>query len=304
MSDLKADAISVSYPYADKGKRGRKQILEPLSLSMSKGESVVVVGPSGCGKSTLLNVLAGFQTPDHGSVSIDHRTLHGPGGNRSVVFQDDALMPWLNAWKNVALGLKFKGVSQQEQKAKAHEVLKWVGLSDFAEQRPTALSGGQRQRLGLARALAVEPDFLFLDEPFGALDALTRERMQGLLLTLWRKTRKGIFLITHSIDEALLLSTDLLVMAGPPGRIIRHLKPGFAERFIDGETPEALRRDPRFETLRQEVNALLHPREENHTAEANQHKGSETISSLSTPFEAADAPYNSTSEQGARHGSI
>ncbi|MGJ8515009.1 taurine ABC transporter ATP-binding protein [Carnimonas bestiolae] len=253
MSELIAEGISVSYPTGN----GRKRVLEPLNVRIQKGESVVVLGPSGCGKSTLLNVLAGFLAPDSGRILLDGKELTSPGGERGVVFQDDALMPWLNARDNVALGLRIAGIGRHTRRQQATQLLDQVGLVQFADQRPAELSGGQRQRLGLARALAVDPDFLLLDEPFGALDALTRERMQGMLLELWRDTGKGIFMITHSIEEALLLATDLVVMGGPPGRVVEHKALGFAQRFINGESPRALRGDPEFVRHREHINQLL-----------------------------------------------
>lgn len=247
MSRLTAEAVSLTFQ-----QNGRERVvLRDLSLSLAKGESLVVLGPSGCGKSSLLNVLAGFQVPDSGRVQIDGRTLDGPGGERGVVFQDDALMPWLSALDNVALGLRIRGVGTSERNARAHEVLKLVGLDEHADYRISQLSGGQRQRLGLARALAVEPDFLLLDEPFGALDALTRERMQVLTLDLWRKTGKGLFLITHSVDEALFLATDLVVMDGPPAHIVKRLPLDFARRYAAGEPVRSIKADPEFARLRQ-----------------------------------------------------
>lgn len=235
-------------------RRGHRQpILQNLDLAVEKGASLVVLGPSGCGKSSLLNVLAGFQPLDAGRVHLDGRTLAGPGGERGVVFQDDALMPWLNALDNVALGLRLRGLSRHERERKAREMLDLVGLTQHAEHAIGELSGGQRQRLGLARALAVDPDFLLLDEPFGALDALTRERMQVLLLEVWKRTGKGLFLITHSVDEALFLATELLVLDGPPARIVRRLDVPFARRFLAGEPVREIKADPRFAELRQEL---------------------------------------------------
>ncbi|MDC7830138.1 MULTISPECIES: taurine ABC transporter ATP-binding protein [Pseudomonas] len=233
---------------------GRRQpILQQLDLAVEKGASLVVLGPSGCGKSSLLNVLAGFQSLDAGRVQLDGRTLAGPGGERGVVFQDDALMPWLNALDNVALGLRLRGLSRREREDKAREMLDLVGLAHHAGHGIGELSGGQRQRLGLARALAVDPDFLLLDEPFGALDALTRERMQVLLLEVWKRTGKGLFLITHSVDEALFLATELLVLDGPPARILRRLDVPFARRYLAGEPVRQIKADPRFAELRQEL---------------------------------------------------
>lgn len=235
-------------------RRGRLQpILQRLDLAVEKGASLVVLGPSGCGKSSLLNVLAGFQPLDEGRVQLDGRILEGPGGERGVVFQDDALMPWLNALDNVALGLRLRGLSRRERETRAREMLELVGLTQHAEHAIGELSGGQRQRLGLARALAVDPDFLLLDEPFGALDALTRERMQVLLLDVWKRTGKGLFLITHSVDEALFLATELLVLDGPPACIVRRLEVPFARRYLAGEPVREIKADPRFAELRQEL---------------------------------------------------
>ncbi|QDD88118.1 taurine ABC transporter ATP-binding protein [Pseudomonas oryzihabitans] len=249
MSRLSLEQASLGF-----ARRGRIQpILQNLDLAVEKGAAVVVLGPSGCGKSSLLNVLAGFQPLDGGRVHLDGRTLEGPGGERGVVFQDDALMPWLNALDNVALGLRLRGLPRSERERRAQEMLELVGLAQHGEHAIGELSGGQRQRLGLARALAVDPDFLLLDEPFGALDALTRERMQLLLLEVWKRTGKGLFLITHSVDEALFLATDLLVLDGPPARIVRRLEVPFARRYLAGDSVRAIKADPRFAELRQEL---------------------------------------------------
>ena len=249
MSRLSLEQASLGF-----ARRGRTQpILQNLDLTLEKGAAVVVLGPSGCGKSSLLNVLAGFQSLDGGRVHLDGRTLEGPGGERGVVFQDDALMPWLNARDNVALGLRLRGLPRGERERRAQEMLELVGLAQHGEHAIGELSGGQRQRLGLARALAVDPDFLLLDEPFGALDALTRERMQLLLLEVWKRTGKGLFLITHSVDEALFLATDLLVLDGPPVRIVRRLEVPFARRYLAGEPVRAIKADPLFAELRQEL---------------------------------------------------
>nr|WP_288465543.1 taurine ABC transporter ATP-binding protein [uncultured Pseudomonas sp.] len=249
MSRLNAERVSLSFE-----RRGAAQvILDNFDLQIDKGESVVVLGPSGCGKSSLLNVLAGFQPADSGRVHIDGKTLQGPGGERGVVFQDDALMPWLDALDNVALGLRLRGLSKAERHARALQVLELVGLASHAHHHVGELSGGQRQRLGLARALAVDPDFLLLDEPFGALDALTRERMQVLLLDVWKRTGKGLFLITHSVDEALFLATDLIVLDGPPARAVLRRQLPFARRYTAGEPVRSIKGDPAFAQLRQEL---------------------------------------------------
>ncbi len=230
-----------------------RQIFSNINLHITKGESLVLLGPSGCGKSTLLNVLAGFQPLDHGSVTLGQEVLTGPSGERAVVFQDDALLPWLTAEDNVAIGLKIKGVNKVKRREKAREYLRLVGLEQLAQHPIQQLSGGQRQRLGLARALAIEPDFLLLDEPFGALDALTREKMQALLLTIWKQTGVGVLLITHSVDEALLLATELYVLQGPPTQIIKQVSPNYARRFLNGEAVRTLKTDTHFAQARQDL---------------------------------------------------
>ncbi|WP_027909003.1 taurine ABC transporter ATP-binding protein [Pseudomonas sp. URMO17WK12:I4] len=260
MSRLNAERVSLSFE-----RRGEAQvILDNFDLQIDKGESVVVLGPSGCGKSSLLNVLAGFQPAGSGRVHIDGKTLQGPGGERGVVFQDDALMPWLDALDNVALGLRLRGLNKAERHARALQVLELVGLANHAHHQISELSGGQRQRLGLARALAVDPDFLLLDEPFGALDALTRERMQVLLLDVWKRTGKGLFLITHSVDEALFLATDLIVLDGPPARAVLRRQLPFARRYLAGEPVRSIKGDPAFAQLRQELLDIFLQEEADH----------------------------------------
>ena len=230
-----------------------RQLFDDINLSINKGESLVLLGASGCGKSTLLNVFAGFQALDKGQVILDHQPVTSPSGQRAVVFQDDALLPWLNTLHNVEIGLKIQGVAKAQRQQLAYDYLELVGLEAYAQQPIQKLSGGQRQRLGLARALAVKPDFLLLDEPFGALDALTREKMQALLLTIWKETGVGVLLITHSVDEALLLATDLCVLHGPPTTILDRAQPSFARRFLKGETVRDIKADPEFSVARQQL---------------------------------------------------
>ena len=256
MSRLTAEAISLSFE-----QRGqRRAILRDLSLGLAKGESLVVLGPSGCGKSTLLNILAGFQKPDQGRVQIDGRTLEGPGGERGVVFQDDALMPWLNALDNVALGLRIRGLGKAERTARARQVLQLVGLQEYAEQSVAQLSGGQRQRLGLARALAVEPDFLLLDEPFGALDALTRAHLQDELLKIVAKTRTTTIMVTHDGDEAVLLSDRIVMLTNGPAATIGEILPVPLARPRDRVR---LANDPVYLSCRAAVVDFLHRRHGN-----------------------------------------
>lgn len=173
--------------------------LQDINLQLDKGELLVALGPSGCGKTTLLNLIAGFLPVESGSITLEGKSISGPGAERGVVFQHEGLLPWRNVLDNVSFGLQLAGMARGERNAIARRLIKKVGL-EGAENRPVwQLSGGQRQRVGIARALAADPQLLLLDEPFGALDAFTREQMQILLLTLWRDSGKQIFLITHDI---------------------------------------------------------------------------------------------------------
>ncbi|AOJ05016.1 taurine transporter ATP-binding subunit [Burkholderia mayonis] len=242
MAKLAAQHVSVVY----ESRRGALTALEEVSMSVGSNEIVVALGASGCGKSTLLSLLAGFQRPTSGRVSVDGAPVAGPGADRGVVFQDDALMPWLNVIDNVAFGLRMQGIGHEARDARAREVLRLVKLAGFEQHRIDEISGGMRQRVGLARALAADPSFLLMDEPLGALDALTREHMQTLLLDVWRATGKGIFLITHSVEEALLLATELLILSPRPGRIAARHSLDFARRYADGESMRSIKSDPRF----------------------------------------------------------
>jgi taurine transport system ATP-binding protein len=235
------------------GRHGAVRALDKIALTLGAGDIAVALGPSGCGKSTLLGLMAGFQKPTEGTIEVDGRRITGPGTDRAVVFQDDALMPWLSAAENVAFGLRLRGTTRRERLDTARAMLALVGLEAFAGYAIHEMSGGMRQRVGLARALAVKPDFLLMDEPLGALDELTRERMQMLVLKLWQSSGKGIFLITHSIEEALFLATELLLLSPRPGRIVRRYSPGFSKRFVAGETVRAIKSDRDFVAMREEL---------------------------------------------------
>ncbi|WP_333582908.1 ABC transporter ATP-binding protein [Methanoculleus bourgensis] len=195
------------------------QALEGVNLEIRDKEFVCLVGPSGCGKTTLLRIIAGLETTTTGSVTIDGNAVTGPDPKRGMVFQEYSLFPWRRVIDNIAFGLEMKGVSREERRQTAEYYLKMVGLSRFRDAYPFELSGGMRQRVAIARALANEPDVLLMDEPFGALDAQTRNRMQKELLCLWKKTEKTIVFVTHSVDEAVYLSDRIIVLSPRPGSV-------------------------------------------------------------------------------------
>ena len=195
------------------------EALRPVSLDIDAGEFVALIGPSGCGKSTLLNIVAGFDAPSAGTVMVAGEKVTRPDIRRGMVFQQYALFPWLNVRDNVAFGLRQKGVPRRERDAIADRYLALVHLSEFGDASPAALSGGMKQRVALARVFATEPGTILMDEPFGALDALTRGFLQQELLRIWREHRKTVLLVTHSVQEALVLATRVVVMTSRPGRI-------------------------------------------------------------------------------------
>lgn len=234
------------------------QALDRVSLDLPPDSIVVAVGASGCGKSTLLNAIAGFLPLTDGSIRLDGAPVQGPGGDRGVVFQKDTLLPWASVLDNVALGLRYQGVPKRERRERSLELLRMVGLADFANKPPYELSGGMRQRVGIARALATDPKILLMDEPFGALDSLTRETMQQLLASIWAQTGKQVLFITHSIEEALLLGTTIVVMSPRPGRVVARFDAGFVRDFADTDEIGSLVSEPRFIELREEIRALIH----------------------------------------------
>ena len=198
--------------------------LRDFNLEVGKGEFVSIVGPSGCGKSTFLNLLLGLIKPDSGEMKLDGAPIAGPGQERAMVFQEFGLLPWRTVRANVELGLELKGISSPERSQRATELIKLVGLKDFERHYPHELSGGMKQRVGLARALATEPQVLLMDEPFAALDAQTRDLMQTELLEIWERTKKTVLFVTHSIEEAAYLSDRVIVMTARPGRAKGTLK--------------------------------------------------------------------------------
>ncbi|EOE6854152.1 taurine ABC transporter ATP-binding subunit [Cronobacter sakazakii] len=230
-----------------------KPALADISLTLNDGELLVVLGPSGCGKTTLLNLIAGFLPVETGSITLDGRAVTGPGADRGVVFQHEGLLPWRSVLDNVAFGLQLQSVGREERRALARQMLAKVGLEGAENRFIWQLSGGQRQRVGIARALAADPQLLLLDEPFGALDAFTREQMQTLLLRLWATSGKKVLLITHDIEEAVFMATDLVLLSPGPGRVQERLSLDFAKRFVAGEPARAIKSDPAFIARREYV---------------------------------------------------
>ena len=198
--------------------------LQGFDLQVSKGEFLSLVGPSGCGKSTFLNVLLGLLKPDSGELSLNGKQINGPGQERAMVFQEFGLLPWRTVLANVELGLELKGTAPSIRRERALELIKLVGLESFQSHYPHELSGGMKQRVGLARALATEPEVLLMDEPFAALDAQTRDLMQAELLQVWERTKKTVLFVTHSIEEAAYLSDRVVIMTARPGRMKDVLK--------------------------------------------------------------------------------
>jgi len=242
--------LQISHLSAD---YGGKPALADINLTLDSGELLVVLGPSGCGKTTLLNLIAGFVPYQHGSITLEGRRVEGPGADRGVVFQNEGLLPWRNVQDNVALGLQLAGVGKTQRRATAARMLKKVGLEGAEKRFIWQLSGGQRQRVGIARALAANPQLLLLDEPFGALDAFTREQMQTLLLSLWHETGKKVLLITHDIEEAVFMATELILLSPGPGRVLERLPLDFGRRFVAGESCRSIKSDPRFIEQREYV---------------------------------------------------
>ncbi|NWA46212.1 taurine ABC transporter ATP-binding subunit [Pseudomonas reactans] len=227
--------------------------LKDISLQIASGELVVVLGPSGCGKTTLLNLIAGFLPASSGSITLDGVPVSGPGADRGVVFQHEGLLPWRDVVSNVEFGLQLAGINKSQRRETALRMLNKVGLKGYEQHFIWQLSGGMRQRVGIARALAADPRLLLLDEPFGALDAFTREQMQELLLTIWRDTGKQILLITHDIEEAVFLASELLLLSPGPGQVVERLKLDFGQRYANGEPCRAIKSDPQFIAQREYV---------------------------------------------------
>jgi NitT/TauT family transport system ATP-binding protein len=232
--------------------KASKQVLRDVSFDLHSGEFVALVGSSGSGKSTVMRLIAGLDRPSSGSISIDGNPITGPGSDRGMVFQKYSLYPWLTAAENVAFGMELKGLKRQEIRERTGYFLEVVGLADAARRLPRELSGGMQQRVAIARALATEPKVLLLDEPFGALDIQIRESMQDFLHGLWQRTGLTALLITHDLEEALLMAGTVHIMAPSPGRIVRTVAVE-----LDRSTMAQLRVSHPFLQLREELAQCL-----------------------------------------------
>lgn len=230
------------------------RVIDDISFSIADGEFISIVGPSGCGKTTLMNIIAGFVRPTSGKVMLDGIEINGPSQNRGVIFQEYGIFPWLTVEKNILFGLTLRNskIPKSRHQEICQRYLQFMGLSDFAQAYPRTLSGGMRQRLAIARAYATNPEFLLMDEPFGALDAQTRAKMQDLLLEVLQHERKTVLLITHSVDEAIYLSSKIIVVTARPAKI---------KEVIDVPFPyprrESIHDDPQFISLKSRLRDLV-----------------------------------------------
>ena len=258
MSDLVSQNLNMIF----KTPKGETvHALKDVSFTLKKGELLTVLGPSGCGKTTLLNITAGFLRHTSGKIILNNNEIDGPGVERGMVFQQGALFEWLTVAENVNFGLRMKKEDPEVTSNKVEEWLDIVGLKGFGNTPTYQLSGGMQQRVALARCLINDPDLILMDEPLGALDALTREKMQSLVLKIWKETGKTIILITHSVEEALLLCERLFVMAPRPGRIHKENNHPFAEMGLTQDLRE-IKKNKEFSSTREEILSMIWNMEE------------------------------------------
>lgn len=244
--------ISKSYATHGRGATGQKLVLDGIDLTIGEGEFLTIIGPSGCGKTTLLRIMASLIPADSGEVFVNGRVVTAPSIERAMVFQSFGLFPWKTVLDNVKFPLTINGVSDREATERAMVFLDKVGLADSTQAHPHQLSGGMQQRVGLARALATDPDVLLMDEPFGAIDAQTRELMQAELLSIWQRTSSTVIMVTHQLDEAVFLADKVLVMGRNPGRLLRSIEVPFARpRSL------AIKHEPDFHAITDEIWSLI-----------------------------------------------
>ncbi len=255
---LHIDNVSMSFSLPD---GSCVEALKNISLEIKKGELISILGPSGCGKTTLLNIIAGFLAPTSGQLTFNNKTISGPSAERGMVFQKGALFEWMNVRNNISFGPRMQGRPSSQTDQQVEELLQLVGLQGFAEKAVYALSGGMQQRVALARCLANDPDVILMDEPLGALDALTREKMQALILKLWQETGKTIILITHSVEEALLLGERLIVMAPRPGHIHQSYELPFAGQAVNQDLRE-IKKQPDYRDKYEAILSMIWDMEE------------------------------------------
>lgn len=243
---VRFDRVSLEFPTAS----GALRVVDDVSYDIREGDFVAVIGPSGCGKTTMMNMLAGFVMPTSGAVLLDGKPVPGPGPERGVIFQEYGVFPWLTVKDNIAFGLRLRAnrTSEADVGSQCERYMRLMGLADFANAYPKTLSGGMRQRLAIARAYAVRPEFLLMDEPFGALDAQTRSNMQNLLLEVLATERKTVMLITHSVEEAIYLASRIVIVTARPARVREILEVPFPY-----PRDEALHERPEFGELRSHI---------------------------------------------------
>ena len=258
MSDLVSQDLNMIFPSL---KGETVHALKDINFSLKKGDLLTVLGPSGCGKTTLLNIAAGFLRPTSGTITLAGKEINGPGVERGMVFQQGALFEWLTVTENVNFGLRMKKEDPINSAKKVEEWLEIVGLKGFGDTPTYQLSGGMQQRVALARCLINDPDLILMDEPLGALDALTREKMQSLVLKIWKETGKTIILITHSVEEALLLGARVYVMAPRPGRLHKEYKLPFASMGLKEDLRE-IKNNKEFVSKREEILSMIWDMEE------------------------------------------
>ncbi len=258
MKNLVVDKVNMVYQLPN---GGSVHALNDVSFELEAGRMLTLLGPSGCGKTTLLNIAAGFLAPTSGTVTLGGKPITGPGQERGMVFQQGALFEWLNVSQNISFGPRMNRKSRSETQALVDDLLSTVGLQGFGDKAVYELSGGMQQRVALARCLANDPEVILMDEPLGALDALTREKMQSLILKLWQETGKTIILVTHSVEEALFLGDRLFVMAPRPGRVEKEYELPFAEVGLSVNSRE-LKASPEFIEKREELLSMIWEMEE------------------------------------------
>ncbi|MGC6485797.1 MAG: ABC transporter ATP-binding protein [Candidatus Puniceispirillales bacterium] len=259
MADLICSNLSMTF---DDPRTGSiVEALKDINFTLKQGEILSVLGPSGCGKTTLLNIIAGFLNPSAGHLTLGGAVVEAPGVERGMVFQQGALFEWLTVARNVDFGLRMKDMPEAERVVEIEKWLEIVGLSGFGDTPTYQLSGGMQQRVALARCLVNDPDVILMDEPLEALDALTREKMQSLVLELWKQTGKTIIIITHSVEEALLLGERLFVMAPRPGRIHREYTLPFAEKGLKKSLRD-IKQQKDFNTVKEEILTMIWNMEE------------------------------------------